>query len=128
TAQLQNTGILNEPPDISKDFENYKNTFYVVEELASFDPKTATGTVKYNRYNFATRQAFNNMLSRLEKARANEFPTTEYAVSPELPFRIQFVTDRTIRLRMSSGPDFRKEEESLMLVNGTAPSDMKSWK
>ncbi|RNL92656.1 alpha-xylosidase [Sinomicrobium pectinilyticum] len=128
TAQLQNTGILNEPPDISKDFENYKNTFYVAEELASFDPKTATGTVKYNRYNFATRQAFNNMLSRLEKARANEFPTTEYAVSPELPFRIQFVTDRTIRLRMSSGPDFRKEEESLMLVNGTAPSDMKSWK
>ncbi|MGS2739580.1 TIM-barrel domain-containing protein [Sinomicrobium sp. M5D2P17] len=127
-AQLQNTGILNEPPDISKDFENYKNTFYVAEELASFDPGTATGTIKYNRYNFATRQAFNNMLSRLEKAKPNEFPTTEYAVSPELPFRIQFVTDRTIRLRMSSGPDFRKEEESLMLVNGTAPSDMQSWK
>ncbi|WP_268224209.1 glycoside hydrolase family 31 protein [Sinomicrobium oceani] len=127
TAQLQHNGILNEPPDISKDFEDYRNTFYLADELASFDPVTATGTVKYNRHNLTTRQAFNNMLSRLVKAEANEFPTTEYAVSPELPFRIQFVSERTIRIRMSSGPQFRDEEPSLMLVDGTAPSDRKSW-
>lgn len=127
TAQLQNSGILNEPPDISKDFEDYRNTFYVAEELASFDPETATGTVKYNRYNLATKQAFNNMLSKLVPAEANEFPATEYAASPELPFSIQFVTDRTIRIRMASGPRFRKTEGSLMLVNGIAPSDRSAW-
>lgn len=126
-AQLQNSGVLNEPPDISKDFEDYRNTFYVAEELATFDPETATGTVKYNRYNFATKQAFNNMLSKLVPAEANEFPTTEYAASPELPFSIQFVTDRTIRIRMSSGPQFREKEESLMLVNGKASSDRSAW-
>ncbi|HEX9600419.1 MAG TPA: alpha-xylosidase, partial [Mariniflexile sp.] len=68
-------------------------------ELASFNSETGKGTIKYVRYNLATRQAFNNMLSKLVPAEANEFPTTEYAVSPELPFSIEFISDRTIRIK-----------------------------
>ncbi|MDZ7613113.1 MAG: hypothetical protein U5K51_04940 [Flavobacteriaceae bacterium] len=45
-AQLQNTNVLNEPPDISKDFEDYKNTYYLADELVSFDPVTGKGSIK----------------------------------------------------------------------------------
>lgn len=126
-AQLQNTNVLNEPPDISKSFENYKNTYYLADELTSFNSETGQGTIKYLRYNFATRQAFNNMLSKLYPAEANEFPTTEYAVSPELPFSIEFISDRTIRIKATSGPQLRKQEPSLMLVNGVANNARNLW-
>ncbi|VXD13512.1 TIM-barrel domain-containing protein [Marinoscillum sp. 108] len=127
-AQLQNTGILNEPPDISKDFSDLRNTYFLAEDLTSFDPATGKGTVRYIRNNFATRQAFDNMLMRLVPVSANEFPTTEYAVAPEHPFSIEFTSARTVRIRMTSGPQYRKPEESLMLVEGVAPVDTKSWK
>ncbi|TRZ42331.1 alpha-xylosidase [Robertkochia solimangrovi] len=127
-GQLQGTNVLNEPPDISQDFESFKNTFYLADELTSFDPQTGKGTIKYLRHNLATRQAFNNMLSKLIPAEANEFPTTEYAASPELPFTISFVSDRTIRIQTCSGPKFREEEPSLMLIGGQAPDARNLWK
>ena len=61
TAQIQNADVLNAPIDISKDFENYLNTFYFADELAAFDPQTGKGTVKYLRHTYQTRQAFNNI-------------------------------------------------------------------
>ena len=50
SAQIQNADVLNAPIDISKDFQNYLNTFYFADELASFDPATGKGTIKYLRY------------------------------------------------------------------------------
>ncbi|MCF4100236.1 DUF4968 domain-containing protein [Gillisia sp. M10.2A] len=126
-SQIQNTDVLNEPPDISKDFEDYRNTYFLADELTSFNPETGKGKIKYIRHNLVTRQAFNNMLSRLDSVGANEFPSTEYAASPELPFSIQFVSDRTVRLKMTSGPQFRKDESSLMLVDGKAPINREAW-
>ncbi|WP_234572223.1 glycoside hydrolase family 31 protein [Rhodohalobacter sp. 614A] len=126
SAQLQGTDILNEPTDIASDFADFTNTYYLAEELASFDPETANGTIKYNRYEYSTRMAFNNMLARLVPVEANEFPGTEYAASPELPFSLQFVSSRTIRLKATSGPQFANHE-SLMLVNGEAPDARDDW-
>lgn len=126
-AQLQGTGVLNEPLDISADYSDFKNTFYLAEDLTSFDPTTGKGTIQFKRYNPATAQAFDNMLVRLNPAQANEFPSTEYAASPEHPFSIEFVSGRTIRIKVSSGPQMHKSEESLMLVNGSAPIDMSTW-
>ena len=128
TAQIQNANVLNAPIDISKDFENYLNTFYFADELASFDPQTGKGTVKYLRYDYKTRQAFNNFEMKPVEVVANEFPTTEYEASPVLPFQIQFVSDRTLRIKMTSGPQFRPEKESLMLVDGVAPNHPELWK
>lgn len=126
-AQIQNTDILNEPYDVSKDFENYQNTFYFADELIAFDPATGKGTIKYQRYNYETRQAFDNMLVKPIPVESNEFPTTEYEASPELPFQLHFVSDRTIRIRMASGPQFHNQEESLMLIDGTAPNHPELW-
>ncbi|MDI1307074.1 MAG: DUF4968 domain-containing protein, partial [bacterium] len=128
SAQIQNADVLNAPMDISKDFQNYLNTFYFADELTNFDPQTGKGTVKYLRYNYQTRQAFNNMMMKPSPVVANEFPATEYAASPELPFQIQFVSDRTLRIKTTSGPQFRPEKESLMLVDGVAPNHPELWK
>lgn len=127
-AQLQNTNVLNEPPDISKDFENYHNTYYLADELVSFDPVTGKGSIKYLRHNYATRQAFDNMLTKLAPAPANEFPTTEYEAAPVLPFSIEFISDRTIRIKAASGPRTGKAEASLMLVDGKAANNIGLWK
>lgn len=126
-AQIQNANVLNEPIDVSKDFEDYSNTFYFADELVSFNPEAGEGTVKYKRHTYQTSQAFNNMLMKPDTVAANEFPATEYEASPELPFKIQFVSDRTIRIKMASGPQFHNQEESLMLINGTAPSNPEAW-
>src|SRR5665647_2239780 len=73
TLQIQNADVLNAPIDISKDFQNYLNTFYFADELTSFDPQTGKGTVKYLRYNYQTRQAFNNIEMKPTEVVANEF-------------------------------------------------------
>lgn len=125
-AQLQNTGMLNEPVDVSSDFRDFRNIYYLADELTTFDPQTASGKVKYLRHGLTTRQAFNNMLSALVPQEANEFPTTEYAAQPEHPFSIQFVSPRTFRIKMTSGPQFKPEANSLMLVDGQAKTD-NSW-
>ncbi|WP_207427443.1 alpha-xylosidase [Pedobacter sp. SYSU D00535] len=127
-AQIQEMKLLNAPVDISKDFKDFSNTYYLADSLKSFNPATGTGELVYKRHNYVTRQAFNNMLGTLRAVAANEFPTTEYAASPSLPFSIQFVSDKTVRIRTVSGFQARPEQESLMLMNGKAPVNKSSWK
>ena len=117
-GQLQGFGLVNEPVDISGDFFDFKNTYYIADRLVDFDPQTATGKIEYKRYEYSTRMAFNNMLGALNPVEQNEFPSNEYEASPVLPFAIEFISDRTIRIKAKSGFDRVDDEESLMLVNG----------
>ena len=119
--------LLNEPIDISGDFRDFTNTYYLPDRLAEFDPATAAGKISYRRYEYATGMAFNDILATLNSARANEFPGGEYAESPELPFSLEFISARTIRIRAKSGATTKPDGQSLMLAGGKAPSDMNSW-
>lgn len=119
--------LLNEPIDVSGDFHDFTNTYYLADSLVSFNPATGAGEIKYKRYEYTTRQAFNNMLGTLNPVPANEFPTVEYAASPILPFSIEFVSPRTVRIKAQTGFLARPAEESLMLVGGKVPVD-NSWK
>ena len=119
--------LLNEVVDISGDFRDFSNTYYLADSLGSFNPETGKGTICYRRYEYTTRQAFNNMLAVLSPVKANEFPGGEYAPSPELPFSIEFISPRTFRIRAASGLHCAPEDESLMLVKGrVSPSE--TWK
>src|SRR5674476_952884 len=123
----KNSTLVNEPFDISGDFRNFSNTYYLADSLSAFDPKTGKGQVIYRRYENVTRLAFNNIMGVLRPVEPNEFPTNEYAGSPSLPFSVEFVSARTIRLRASSRFQVKPDQESLMLVNGKAPHDNTSW-
>ena len=118
--------LLNDPVDISGDFRDFSDTYFLADKLADFDPATASGKITYQRSQYFTRQAFDNMLAIIKPVEPNEFPKDEYAANPSLPFSIQFVSPKTIRIRMTSGPQFHKPQEELMLA-GEVPKD-NSWK
>jgi alpha-D-xyloside xylohydrolase len=124
----KNQELLNEPYDISGDFRNFTNTYYLADSLSFFEPNAGKGEITYRRYENVTREAFNNMMGVLRPVEPNEFPANEYAASPSLPFSIEFISSRTIRLRASSRFQTKPDQESLMLVNGRAPHDNISWK
>lgn len=126
-GQLQGLNLVNEPVDISKDFADFQNTYYIASELSDFDPGSASGNIVYRRYEYFTRMAFNNMLGGLKPVDQNEFPANEYEASPTLPFAIEFISDRTIRIKAKSGFDRFDDEESLMLVDGKVEAG-KPWK
>src|SRR4030042_1935419 len=93
----ENQRLLNEVVDVSKDFCNFSNTYYLANTLAEFDPATASGRISYQRAEYFTRQAFDNMLGGLKSVPANEFPSNEYEANPMLPFSIWFVSPKTVR-------------------------------
>jgi len=117
--------LLNEPIDVSPAFRDFTNTYFLADSLASFDTAAGSGKVKYLRHVYHTRQAFNNTLAVLRPFRTIEFPEV-YDVNPELPFSIEFVTPKTIRVRAKSAQTTKPLMESLMLVK-TPPKD-RSWK
>jgi alpha-D-xyloside xylohydrolase len=124
----RNQELLNEPFDISSDFRNFTNAYYLADSLASFNPETGKGEITYSHYEYFTRMAFNNMLGVLRPSKPIDFPEGEYAVSPVLPFSVEFISPRTIRIRTSSRFQVRTDQESLMLVNGQAVQDRSAWR
>lgn len=121
----QHSRMLNEPLDISGDFQDFSHTYFLADSLAEFDPATGTGKVAYERNTRVTAHAFDNTLSALKPSPGNEFPEVEYEANPSLPFSLEFVTPRTVRIRMASGPVWN-EPESLMLAGPVAKDG--SWK
>ncbi len=122
-----NQRLLNEAVDISEDFRNFSNTYFIADSLTEFDPVTGQGKVKWMRHVYQTRQAFDNMLALLAPIGGNEFPGIEYEANPVMPFALEFVSPKTVRIKMKTGFEAQPEEASLMLVNGFAPKD-NSWK
>ena len=118
--------LLNEPVDVSGDFRDFANLYYLADQLTGFDPATHTGRLTYQRSEYFTSYSFNHMVAALKPVEPNEFPANEYAVNPSLPFAIEFVSPKTFRLRLTSGPQFHKKSEELMLAGEVSHDD--SWK
>jgi len=118
--------LLNEPVDISGDFHDFSNLYYLADRLTDFDPATHAGKITCQRSEYSTSMSFNHMVATLKPVGPNEFPANEYAANPSLPFSIEFVSPKTFRIRLASGPQVHKNTEELMLV-GPVPHD-DSWK
>jgi alpha-D-xyloside xylohydrolase len=119
--------LLNEPVDISGDFRNFSDTYFLADKLADFDPDTGKGKITWQRAQYFTREAFDNMLAVIKPVPPNEFPDNEYAANPTLPFSIDFVSARTVRIRVQTGPEFAPQQPELML-DGSVPKDTGDWK
>jgi alpha-D-xyloside xylohydrolase len=122
----QPPGLLSDVVDISGDFHDYANTFFLADTLTSFDPVTATGTISWRRNQMGPRIAFDNMEAGLHPYPGDTFPGGEYAVDPVLPFSIEFVSQRTVRIHIKTSTTPRPDVPSPMLV-GEPPHDS-SWK
>lgn len=53
--------LLNESVDISSDFRDFANGYFNADSLSQFDGATATGKLKFKRFVYHTRVAFNSL-------------------------------------------------------------------
>lgn len=122
---LSQAPLLGDPPDVSEEFRKLEQVYFVASELAAFDASSGAGTLRWDRYARQPSYSFAKLDLPFSRAQANEFPGTEYARDPELPFALEFVSPRTVRLRLSSRDAPLGDGQSLML-DGPVPTD-DSW-
>lgn len=119
--------LMNQAVDVSSDFHDLANTYFFADKLADFDAASGEGTVRWKRYRLTPRQAFNTNGMQPQQLRMLDFPTPAYDNDPELKFSIDFVTPRTIRIRMLTTPvEPKPETDEVMLV--AEPGKDNSWK
>ncbi|MCS2442929.1 DUF4968 domain-containing protein [Bacteroides uniformis] len=118
--------LMNQPLDMSTDFRDLSNTLFFADHLESFDVKSGEGLVKRKRGHLMPRQAFNTNGAQPRKMRMLDFPFTAYENDPNLKFKIDFVTPRTVRIRMLTTPVEPRPATSIMLAK--EPGRDGSWK
>ena len=84
----QPPGLLSDVVDISGDFHDFANTFFLADTLASFDPATGSGAISWRRNQLVPRIAFDNMEAILHPYAGETFP------GRELPRRRQELAPR----------------------------------
>lgn len=118
--------LMNQPLDMSTDFRDLSNTLFFADHLESFDVKSGEGLVNWKRGHLMPCQAFNTNGAQPRKMRMLDFPFTAYENDPNLKFKIDFVTPRTVRIRMLTTPVEPKVSTSIMLAK--EPGKDESWK
>jgi alpha-D-xyloside xylohydrolase len=116
--------------DPSVEFEQLGSVYYVPAAATRFDAASGAGTLRWDRYRQAANLSFNKVDAAYARAESNEFPGTEYDRDPKLPFAVEFVSPRAVRLRFATRDvplgDAEDDAKSLMLA-GPVPRD-DSWK
>ncbi|HEX6648460.1 MAG TPA: TIM-barrel domain-containing protein [Pyrinomonadaceae bacterium] len=118
--------VLGDPADVSQDFQKMENVYFIGSRVSSFDAATGQGTLQWDRYLRNTTLSFNKIDLGFTRGVATEFPGTEYDQDPSLPFAINFVSPRAIRLRFSTRAVPLNDGQSLMLA-GPVSKDT-SWR
>ena len=90
--------------DVSTDFSDISNTYFLADSLAAFDVATAKGLVNWKRYRLSPRQAFNLNGYWPVRMQMLDFPDAAYDNDPNLSLSIEFVSDRCLRIRMLTTP------------------------
>ena len=114
-AQLQtNAGIQYlqcMPKDVSTDFYDLSNTYFLADSLDDFNTQQGTGFLQWKRYRLSPRQAFNLNGYWPVRMQMLDFPDAAYENDPTLQIKIEFFTPRTARIRMETSPAFKRIED-----------------
>lgn len=115
-AQLKtNNGIEYlqcQAPDVSGDFCDLANTYFLADSIAGFDLNKGEGLLNWKRYRLAPRQAFNLNGYWPVRMKMLDFPDTQYDNDPNLKIRIQKIDDRTLRITVFTSPIEPKMDEA----------------
>ncbi|MBO4826413.1 MAG: alpha-xylosidase [Prevotella sp.] len=107
-AQLQTNGgyqyLQAQPKDVSADFYDLSNTYFLADSLADFDAAKGEGRLNWKRYRLSPRQAFNLNGYWPVRMQMLDFPDAAYDNDPNLKIRIDFLSPRTVRIRMLTTP------------------------
>lgn len=120
--------LMNQPIDMTADFNDVSNTYFLADSLARFDTSTGRGAVRWQRCRLAPRQAFNTNGLWPVRLQMLDFPDAAYANDPELGFEVRFVTPRTVRITMLTTPIHRTYDDAHdLMLTGVPPTDH-SWR
>ena len=120
--------LQNMTKDMSGDFKDLSNTYFLADSLADFNTSTATGHVNWKRYRLSPRQAFNLNGYWPVRMQMLDFPETQYDNDPNLSIQLRFVSPRTVRVTMLTTPVAPKDEDAQdPMFCGPVPTDY-SWK
>ena len=97
--------------DMSTDFYDLANTYFLADSLVSFDTTKGEGLVQWKRYRLSPRQAFNLNGYWPVRMQMLDFPDAAYDNDPELRLKIEFITPRTARIRMLTTPVVPKDND-----------------
>jgi alpha-D-xyloside xylohydrolase len=125
-ALAQPSTVLGDPVDVSRDFADLDNAYYVAGRVLDYDPASGAGTLEWRRSDRQLGLSFGKLDRAFGRAASADFPGTEYDLNPTLPFAITFVSARTIRLRLSTRNVAPTNEPSLMLL-GNPPDGRSDW-
>ena len=98
--------------DMSTDFYDLSNTYFLADSLVSFDVTKGEGLVQWKRYRLSPRQAFNLNGYWPVRMQMLDFPDAAYENDPELKIKIEFITPRTARIRMLTTPIEPKDQDA----------------
>ncbi len=119
--------VAGDPIDVGQDFLAPEQTFFMANRVAQFDANTGRGTLQWDRYVRQPGLNFNKVDRGFTRGNATEFPGSEYDRDPVLPFRIDFVSARSLRIRMSTrNMPFDADSASIMLA-GPVPTSS-AWR
>jgi alpha-D-xyloside xylohydrolase len=115
-------GLLNEPIDVSEDFYNPDNEYYLPGAVEHYDATTGEGLIQWKYHRWVTDCSFNKMGRHLKQFEEREIFWKEHAVHPVFQFSLSFISSRTIRLRIKTTDIPQTVHPSLML-DGDPPVD-----
>jgi len=106
--------------DMSTDFYDLSNTYFLADSLVSFDTQKGEGLVQWKRYRMSPRQAFNLNGYWPVRMQMLDFPDAAYENDPNLKIKIEFLTPRTARIRMLTTPVEPKcsDQDDVMFCDG----------
>lgn len=108
-------GLMNQSTDLSRGYVDFSSIYFFADQLADFDAASAEGTVKWTRYSLEPRQAFNTNTVVMDRLRMKDFPSSGYENDPEYKFSVDFISDRTVRVRMLTSLTEPSHPDELML-------------
>ena len=92
------------PKDMSTDFSDLSNTYFLADSLVAFDKNKGEGLVQWKRYRLSPRQAFNLNGYWPVRMQMLDFPDAAYDNDPALKIKVEWITPRTARIRMLTTP------------------------
>ena len=98
--------------DMSTDFYDLSNTYFLADSLVSFDAAKGEGLVQWKRYRLSPRQAFNLNGFWPVRMQMLDFPDAAYENDPALKIKIEWISPRTARIRMLTTPVESKNEDA----------------
>ena len=98
--------------DMSTDFYDLSNTYFLADSLVSFDVAKGEGLVQWKRYRMSPRQAFNLNGYWPVRMQMLDFPDAAYENDPNLKIKIEWINPRTARIRMLTTPVEPKESDA----------------